>query len=59
MFVNEKMKLYQTEKHNAFRIIYFLSTKNIETLETDFIIKQQNEYSEEFKKLLAPFYLHL
>jgi tRNA1Val (adenine37-N6)-methyltransferase len=59
LFVHQKIRLYQTEKHNAFRIIYFLGTKNVETLETDFYIKQQTDYSEEFKKLLAPFYLHL
>ncbi len=60
-FLQEKMVVKQTPKHDNFRNMLFFSRKKSIASEADTItIKNlENEYSEKFKQLLKPYYLYL
>lgn len=60
-FLQEKMVVKQTPKHDNFRNMLFFSRKKSIASEADTItIKNlENEYSEKFKQLLKPYYLNL
>jgi tRNA1Val (adenine37-N6)-methyltransferase len=59
LFLQQKVLIKQTEKHQPFRSILLYNSSMSETIEKEIIIKQQGEYSQEFTRLLSDYYLYL
>ena len=60
--VDRYLEIYQKENGTLFRIVagFCRSTEPFNTVtEKLFIRKEDNSYTEEFKHLLQPYYLHL
>ncbi|CAN5549184.1 methyltransferase [soil metagenome] len=58
-YCSKRINVKQTENHDYFRgILCFNKTESI-TEKTSLIIKQEGEYSNDFKQLLKDYYLHL
>ncbi len=59
MFVNEKLLVKQSVKHDYFRsMLLFSKIKQPETIATELSIRdEQNEYTQAFKELLKDYYL--
>ncbi len=56
----KKILIKQTPKHNHFRSILIFSTKKLETIQEEIIVKNEEEnYSAKFIELLKDYYLHL
>ncbi|WP_462219081.1 tRNA1(Val) (adenine(37)-N6)-methyltransferase [Ferruginibacter sp.] len=56
----KKILIKQTPKHNHFRSILIFSTKKLETIQEEIIIKnEEGNYSTKFIELLKDYYLHL
>ena len=58
-YVEEKVLVKQTEKHDHFRSMLLFGTEKVPTQTLEIIIKQNDTYSDEFKNLLSDYYLHL
>ena len=56
-YLQEKVLVKQTEKHGCFRSMLLFSYQQTSTIETEIIIKQNNQYSEAFIHLLKDYYL--
>jgi tRNA1Val (adenine37-N6)-methyltransferase len=59
LFVNGIYLVKQTPKHDYFRAVLFINKKEFHQQEFTLTIKNEEDYSTEFKKLLQPFYLNL
>ncbi len=59
LYANKIYLVKQTSKHDYFRAILMISKKELIPQEFTITIKNGDEYTLEFKKLLQPFYLHL
>lgn len=60
LFVEQRLDLKQTDKHDYFRTILFFGKKNVSAKKKRIIIKNNDkEYSEEFVALLKDYYLYL
>jgi tRNA1Val (adenine37-N6)-methyltransferase len=59
MYVNEKLLIKQSVKHDFFRsMLLFSKIKQSKAVETEISIRDdQNEYTQEFKELLKDYYL--
>jgi tRNA1Val (adenine37-N6)-methyltransferase len=58
--LTKKILIKQTHKHNHFRSILIFSTKKLETIQEEIIIKnEEGNYSTKFIELLKDYYLHL
>ena len=56
----KKILIKQTPKHNHFRSILIFSTKKLDTIQEEIIIKnEEGNYSTKFIELLKDYYLHL
>ncbi len=56
----KKILINQTPKHNHFRSILIFSTKKLDTIQEEIIIKnEEGNYSTKFIELLKDYYLHL
>ncbi len=56
----KKILIKQTPRHNHFRSILIFSTKKLETIQEEIIIKnEEGNYSTKFIELLKDYYLHL
>lgn len=59
LFIHHLCFAKQTEKHDYFRVMLTGGyKKNDDTTTSEIIIKENNIYTEKFKHLLAPYYLH-
>ena len=58
-FLNEKLFIKQTPAHDFFRGILFFSTTKADVIINELTIKNNDDYSEEFCKLLKHYYLKL
>ncbi|MBC7588734.1 MAG: methyltransferase [Chitinophagaceae bacterium] len=56
-YLQEKVLVKQTEKHDYFRSMLLFSYQQTSTIETEIIIKQNNQYSPAFIHLLKDYYL--
>jgi tRNA1Val (adenine37-N6)-methyltransferase len=60
LFVKEQMEVKQTPAHDYFRTMLILQKQETTLLKKELSIKNKNnEYSHEFKELLADYYLYL
>jgi tRNA1Val (adenine37-N6)-methyltransferase len=60
LFINEKKEVKQTPSHNYFRTMLILQQKGTTQLESELVIKNnENKFSDEFKDLLKDYYLYL
>lgn len=60
LFILERVFIKQTPKHTYFRCMICISKSQTETIQSEIVIKnEENEYSKEFKKLLSDYYLNL
>jgi tRNA1Val (adenine37-N6)-methyltransferase len=58
--LTKKILIKQTPKHNYFRAILIFSTKKLEIIQEEIIIKNEEwNYSQKFIELLKDYYLHL
>ncbi len=56
----KKILIKQTPRHNHFRSILIFSTKKLETIQEEIIVKnEEGNYSAKFIELLKDYYLHL
>ena len=56
----KKILIKQTPNHNHFRSILIFSTKKLETIQEEIIVKnEEGNYSAKFIELLKDYYLHL
>ncbi len=58
-YMHEKVSVRQTEKHPPFRTILLFGNEKKETIFTEIIIKENNQYSNAFCLLLKDYYLNL
>jgi tRNA1Val (adenine37-N6)-methyltransferase len=59
-FIKEKVLIKQTPKHNYFRSMLWLTKNPFVMVPSEIIIMNgENEYSDQFKKLLKEYYLNL
>ena len=60
LFIREKVFIKQTPKHNFFRIMFWVPRLATTSTQSEIIImNDENQYSNEFKKLLKDYYLSL
>ena len=59
LFVHEKLLIRQTPSHNFFRGVLFFSNDKSDSQTTEFIIKNNDIYTEAFTVLLRDYYLKL
>lgn len=59
LFIKEKVLIKQTPKHDYFRSMLWLTRKTTSSDQSEIIIMDnENEYSDQFKKLLKGYYLN-
>jgi tRNA1Val (adenine37-N6)-methyltransferase len=59
-FINEKLLIKQTPKHNYFRVILLFKRTKLPFTTNELVIKnEEGNYTTEFKKLLKDYNLHL
>ena len=59
-FVKEKLLVKQTEKHNYFRSMFWLTKETADAIQSEISIKNnEGEYTNEFYALLKDYYLYL
>ncbi|MBV9963005.1 MAG: methyltransferase [Parafilimonas sp.] len=59
-FIREKALVKQTTKHDYFRCMLMLTKKSTTSSQSEIIIlKEKNEYTDDFKNLLNDYYLYL
>lgn len=58
-YINELAWIHPSEAHQPFRIMISASFRTLPPKEHHLYIKQKNEYSPSFRKLLAGYYRHL
>lgn len=59
LYCMRQVMLRQTERHPFFRTVMFFARHRQPCQFTEVTIRQQGDYSEAFKNLLQPYYLHL
>ena len=59
LFLEQKVQVRQTDKHDYFRAMMLFGTKEVSTAETEFCIKVNGEYTTGFIGLLKDYYLNL
>ncbi len=55
--IQEKCQVKQTFKHPYFRVMLLMGKQPTIQIKTEITIKEEDEYSNEFQKLLRPYYL--
>jgi len=58
-YPEEIVEVKQSDTHNYFRVMVFFGRKEVLPGMKEMIIRNGNDYSEEFKELLKPYYLQL
>jgi tRNA1Val (adenine37-N6)-methyltransferase len=56
-YLHQEVLVKQTPRHSPFRSMLLFGRTNQEALLQEMIIKENNEYTPEFRKLLTPYYL--
>ena len=57
LFLEHKVLVRQTDKHDYFRAMMLFGTKEVSTKESELCIKMNGEYTDEFVEILRDYYL--